>query len=148
MNHRTYLTLAAIGVVSAACGGGASSPSTQSFAGTWSASKYELVSTSSPTTALNLAAQGASATLALHADNTFRTTLTLPGQPDEVGTGTWSASSDVLTLRQDAPFQSTFEFNYVLSGNKLALTGADSEWDFNGDGAPEPAKLNVEAVKT
>ncbi len=148
MNHRTLLTLAAIGVVSAACGGGTSSPSTQSFAGTWNASKYELVSTSSPATSVNLAAQGVSASLVLNADNTFRTTLAIPGQPDEVSTGTWSASGDVLTLRQSAPFNSTFEFNYVLSGNKLTLTGADSEWDFNADGTPEPAKLNVEAVKS
>ena len=96
MNHRTLLTLAAIGVVSAACGGGTSSPSTQSFAGTWNASKYELVSTSSPTTSVNLAAQGASASLVLNADNTFRTTLTLPGQPDEVGTGVGCAPTHAV----------------------------------------------------
>ena len=39
------------------------------------------------------------------------------------------------------------QFAYSLSGNTLTLTGADAEWDFDSDGAAEPAKLDVLAVR-
>ena len=45
----------------------------------------------------------------------------IPGEPTEFGNGDWSLT-DVLTLR---------------------LTGADAEWDFDDDGAEDPAKLNL-----
>lgn len=147
MKLMTSAMLLALGLVSGACGGG-SAPPAQTFVGTWNATRYELVNPSSPTTKVELISQGASATLVLRADNTFQLSFGMAGHGDEAGSGTWSASVDVLTLHQNAPFTSTFQFDYALSGSTLTLTGGGSEWDFDGDGTPEAATLNVTAVKT
>jgi hypothetical protein len=154
MDLRRWLAFVAAALLSTACGGG-SAPSTESFAGTWSASKYELVNRASPSTSVELIGQGVSAALVLRADKTYQLTTTLPasmtppGQSGvQVATGTWSASTDVLTLRELAPLSHTYQFNFVMSGSTLTLTGGGSEWDFNDDGVQEDATLNVTAVKS
>ncbi len=132
------LTLAVV-----ACGGGSSS--TPDLVGTWSASKYEFVSTSS-TTRVELISQGVSATLVLKADRSYEVIVRSPGQPDETISGAWSNSADVLTLRESGR-SGEQQFQYTLSGNILTLSGANAEYDFDGDGTMEEAKLNVSAVR-
>ncbi len=84
--------------------------------------------------------------MTLKATKTYETTVSWPGQPDETTSGTWEASSDVLTLHE-AGIASTQQFNYTLSATTLTLSGADDEFDFNDDGVMEPAKVNATAVR-
>lgn len=144
MNARRWLTWVTSALVTVACSGGGTSSA--DLAGTWNVTKYELVSSASSTTKVDLIAQGATATLVMKSDGTYQMTTTIPGQADETLTGTWSASSDVLTTTQ-VGMSGNMQFNYTLSGSTLTMWGADSGWDFNGDDVDEPAKLNMTAVR-
>ncbi len=146
MNARGWIAAVASALVALACSGDGSSTPSSNLVGTWNVSKYELVSTSSPSTKVELISQGGTATIVMKSDGTYQGTSKLPGEPSESVTGTWSASSDVLTMTQ-VGMSGNMQFNYSLSGSTLTLTGADAEWDFNGDGVEEPAKLNIAATK-
>jgi hypothetical protein len=92
------LILAAILVP--ACGGGSSAtaPTPQTLEGTWRATRAEFVSVANSSKRVEIISQGSTLTLAFSGSNYTRT-LTEPGQPADVQTGTWSASTDVMTLR-------------------------------------------------
>lgn len=132
--------MAALLVAATACGGDDNGPSGDDLVGTWQASKLELVSVANPATKVELIASGGTLVLVLNEAKTFSMTQTVPGSPDEVTTGTWSASIDVLTLTYG---MGTYQFDMVLSSNTLTLTGADGSYDFNGDDTDEPAKINL-----
>src|SRR5512141_2872695 len=99
MNARRFLAVVASALVAMACSGGGSTSSSD-LVGTWNVTKYELVSTASPATKVELISIGASSTVVLKSDGTYQMTMKTPGQPDENITGTWSASSDILTTKQ------------------------------------------------
>lgn len=146
MSARRWWTTVASALAVVACSGGGSGVPPAEMVGTWNVTRYELVSTSSSTTKVDLISLGGSATLAMKADGTYQMAMQAPGQPAESPTGTWSLSTDVLTTTQDG-MAGNMQFDYTLSGSTLTLTGADSQWDFNGDGVDEPAKLNIAAVR-
>ena len=126
-----------------ACGGAGGTP--PDLTGTWNATKYEFASTST-TARADLVAQGVSATVTFRADKTYEVVVKSPGQPDEIMAGTFSVSSDVLTLRQTGR-SGDQQFQYTLAGNTLTLSGADADFDFDANGTTEAAKLNVVAVR-
>lgn len=128
----------------AACGG--SSGTGPDLSGTWNATNFEFVSVASPGTKVELVAAGGHAVLVLKADKSYTVTSAPPGGGDTTTSGTWTSSSDVLTLRETG-IGGDMQFAYTLSGNTLTLTGADGEFDFDGDGAMEPAKMNVTATR-
>ena len=140
MSLRTRLAVA-LAAASLGCGKDKAPPS-ESFAGTWNATRVEFVSTADPATRVDIVAQGSKVTVVLDARGTYTTTTRAPGLPDDVSTGTWSASSDVITM-QETGVPWSQQFSYALAGNTLTLTGADAEFDFDDDGTGEPAKLNV-----
>jgi hypothetical protein len=129
-----------------ACGGSGGGAGPE-LAGTWTATKFEFVSTASPATRVELLAMGGHATLVLRADKTYTVTTEIPGEPTETRSGTWASSSDVLTLRQTG-IAGDLQFDYALSGNTLTASGANGEFDFDGDGAMEPAKLSIVATRS
>jgi hypothetical protein len=118
-------------------------PVNNSLIGTWDATVIQLTSVADPGTQVELVSQGATGRLVLQADGGFGLSVGIPGEPTEFGNGDWS-STDVLTLRfGEGDIQGTWQFDYDLNGNTLRLTGADAEWDFDDDGAEDPAKLNL-----
>jgi len=119
-------------------------PSEDELTGSWLATKVELVSVANPATKVDLVALGGTVRLVLSASNTYTLTLVVPGEPQEVITGTWSASEDVLTLTDD---DGDLQFEMSLSGDTLTLSGADAEFDFNDDSIDEPAKVNLTLVR-
>ncbi|MFN8177903.1 MAG: lipocalin family protein [bacterium] len=117
-------------------------PSPQGVVGTWQATKIEYVQ-QSPPASVDLIALGATAQLVLDSDHTFVYTLTASGQSPDVNSGTWQLSGQVMTVSPEGmPF--SWQFEITLAANKLTLTGADGEFDFNGDDVMEPAKMNLE----
>lgn len=144
MNARRCLTVVTSALVVIACSG--ATTSSADLAGTWNVSKYELVSASNSATKVELISAGASITVVLKSDGTYQIAMKTPGQPDENITGTWSASSDTLTTTQTGR-SGNMQFDYALSGTTLTLSGADTDWDFNGDEVAEPAKLNITAAR-
>jgi hypothetical protein len=143
MTARHPLAYSALFFVAAACGGGSTSPPPQGLGGSWSASKIEFVAATNSSTKVDIIPLGGAASLVLNADNTFQFTMALPGEAPLASTGTWSATSDVVTMNFATGLHGNWQFDMTLSGNTLNLTGAGSEFDFNDDGHAEDARLNL-----
>jgi hypothetical protein len=136
------LAIAAVGAL--ACGGDQSGPSVASLVGTWRATKAEVVSAANPSTKVDLVAMGGTVRLVLTDAKTFTLTSTMPGAADDVTTGTWTSSIDMLRL---AYGYGSWECDMTLTGNSLSLGGADTDYDFNGDDVDEPAKWYLTLVR-
>lgn len=143
MHARTRVWWLGVAAMAVACSDD-TGPSEGELTGSWLATKVELVSVANPATKIDLVALGATVRLVLAASNTYTLTLIVPGEPQEVQTGTWSASKDVLTLSDSDGDQ---QFDMSLNGNTLILTGASGEFDFNDDGVDEAATVNVTLVR-
>ncbi|HVA56434.1 MAG: lipocalin family protein [Gemmatimonadaceae bacterium] len=149
MWNRAKLFVAGSMVVSAmlgGCGGSSTGPSPASLTGTWTATKMEFVKAGSPATTADLVAKGATVTLDLRASHDYTLTVKMPGQADELTTGTWSSSADMLSMTVTG-FTGERQFAMNLSGNTITLGGADVDFDFNDDGIDEPAKLSMVLTK-
>jgi hypothetical protein len=130
-----------------ACGGGGSSsvaPTPQTLEGVWRASRAEFVSAAGSSRRSEIVSQGSTVTLAFSGSN-YTFTIAEPGQAPEVQTGTWSASSDVMTLKPTGVTWS-IQFDMTFSGNNLTLNGGSVQFDFNS-GNFEEAKLNMALVR-
>jgi hypothetical protein len=140
---KVWLLTTAVGMA-AGCGDDSTGPSESSLVGTWRATKVELISVQDPAIKFDLVALGATVRLVLGSSKAYTLTLSVPGEPQEIVTGSWSSSGDVLTLTDES---GDMQFDMTLSGNTLTLTGADGEFDFNDDDVDEPAHLNMVLVR-
>ena len=128
-----------LALIAAGCSSGTAPPA-EDFVGMWHASKVEYVSKAGLGT-VDIVAIGRTVTLQLNADKTAILTITPAGGAPQVSTGTWDNSIDVFNFNVGP--SSGWSWDYSLSGGTLTLTGADSSWDFNNDGAQEDAKFNL-----
>jgi hypothetical protein len=138
------LGLAALTLIS--CGDDGTGPAPETFAGTWTATRFEYVDATDATNRIELIGLGATLVLQLQGNGTFSYTVTVPGEPDETSSGTWSNTADTFTM-QEAGSSFGLTFDFVRSGNTLTLTGADAEYDIDDDGVEEEAKLNITLVR-
>jgi hypothetical protein len=142
-------TLILAAFLSPACGGGSSSsssptaPTPQTLEGTWRATKAQFVSKSSSSRQVDIVAQGSTVTMVFSGSN-YTFTQTETGKPQQVQTGTWSASTDVMTLRPTGVTWS-IEFDMTFSGNNLTLNGGSVQFDFTG--TFEEARLYMTLVR-
>ena len=148
-----FAALVVVATVAAGCGGDSgsggsgsspSAPTPQTLEGTWRATKAEFVSVANSSRRLDVVAQGGTVTIAF-SGNTYTFTLAQPGQAPVVQTGTWSASSEVMTLVR-AGSSGNQQFDMTFGGNNLTLNGANALFDFN-TGAFEEAKLYMTLVR-
>jgi hypothetical protein len=109
------------------------------------ASKIEFASTTSPSTKVDIVALGASGVLTVSENGTW--TLMVTGAActwafcgANLG-GTWSATSDELTLSLTSGFAGEWQFGYDLAGDALTLSGAHSEFDVDGDDQDEEVTM-------
>ena len=140
-------SLVAAAILAPACDKDSSSPSAptaQTLEGTWRATKAEFVSVASSSKRIDVVASGATVTLAF-SGNGYTFTLAQSGQAPVVQTGTWSASSEVMTLTR-VGFSGNQQFDMNFSGNNLTLNGANALFDFN-TGNFEEAKLYMSLVR-
>ncbi len=112
-----------------ACGSNPTAPDPKTLVGTWNATKAEFVSVADPNTKADIIPQGSTLTLVL-SSSTFVFTITDPGQAPEITTGTWAASSDVMTLTYSTGALGESQFDFSLSGDRLTLTGGHVPHDF------------------
>lgn len=118
-------------------------PAASGLPGTWQASRAEYVWGS---VRLDSVSKGARMVLTLGASSTYTLKTTDPGEPEETSTGTWTASTDVLTLRPTG-MSWTIEFDMNLSASSLTLNGGHVGYDINGDDADEECVLNSTWVR-
>jgi len=135
---------AAIGL---GCGDGGGGPSASELAGTWSASKAEFVSVANPATKAEIVAAGGTVQLVLEQTKAFTFTITTQGDPPWVLAGTWSTSSDVLTLTYTSGLFGESQFDMSLSGDVLTLTRGHVGFDFDDNGVKEEAMMNMDLAR-
>jgi len=142
---RVLLVVAA--AVAASCGGGddgngsgngsPTSPTTQNtLAGAWRATRAEFVSASNSSQRVEIVALGTTLTLTLDAAGSYTQRIVDPGQAGQTTTGTWSASSDTLTLKPTG-MTWNIQFDMTLNGSTLTLSGGHVAFDLNADGREE-----------
>jgi hypothetical protein len=136
--------VAALGV---ACGGGGGpatpSGSASSLVGTWRVTRAEYVDAADSTRSVDVIARGKTMTLTFEARGSFTLTTVEPGRAADVVTGSWTLAHDVLTIVRAGQPGST-RFDVTLDGNDLTLEGGRAEYDFDRDGRPEEAILNMD----
>lgn len=115
-----------------------SAPGASGLPGTWQATRAEYVWGSMR---LDAVSRGTTMLLTLNTGGTYAMKTTDPGQPAETTEGTWTASSDVLTLRPSGMSWS-IEFDLAVSTGTLTLNGGHVGYDINGDDTDEECLLN------
>lgn len=120
-------------------------PSADELEGTWTATKAEFVLKSNTSTKVDIVNEGSTVTLVLGA-STFTLTTNDTRVEEQSLTGTWSKTSDTLTL---APSGQSFTlvFDMALSGSTLTLDGGGVMFDFTSTGTFEDAELNMTLTK-
>lgn len=146
MLRKALILLAAAAVLGAAgCKSNTGPEDESDFIGTWNATKAEYVSIADSNTKADIITQGSTLTL-VFASGTFVLTITDPGQSPETFSGTWSASTDVMTLTWTSGLSGQSQFDWSLNGDNLTLTGGHMQFDFT-PGSPEEAILNLILVR-
>jgi hypothetical protein len=139
MRTASRLATALVGLALLACDD--DSPGTPLF-GTWNVTKSEYVSAGDPPESVDVIAAGGSGTIAFNADASYDASIVSPGGVSERRRGSWSFTESSLTLRESGS-SVTWVFDRVMEDDAMLLSGADAEFDFDGDGTPEPATWNV-----
>jgi len=121
-------------------------PEDDDFVGTWHATKAEYTSVANPTTKVDIITQGSTLVLVLNSAGSFTLTVTDPGQDPETFGGTWSASTDVLTLTWSTGMSGESQFDFTLDGDELTLSGGHMPYEFT-PGTPEEATLSLILVR-
>jgi hypothetical protein len=125
-------------------GSNPAAPTPQTVEETWRATKAQFVSLANSSRRVDIVAQGSTVTMVFAGSN-YTFTQTESGKPQQVQTGTWSASTDVMTLRP-AGVTWNIQFDMTRSGNNLTLNGGHVQFDFNS-GNFEEALLNMTLVR-
>ncbi len=142
MLRKALILLAVTAVLGGAGCKSSTGPQDESdFIGTWSATKAEYVSIADSNTKADIVARGSTLTL-VFASSTFVLTITDPGQGPEIFSGTWSASTDVMTLTWTSGMSGESQFDWSLDDDELTMTGGHMQFDFT-PGSPEEAILNL-----
>jgi len=145
---RTTLLVAAISALGAAVPACESPspvgpPAEQEMSGRWVALEAEFVNIQNPSTRVEVVQEGGSLVLTLFGDRSFLMELTPPGDGTWTMEGTWEVDGPKMTLYYTHGLPGTSEFDMTRIGEQVYLAGADVEFDFEGTGTWEPAKLNL-----
>ncbi len=144
MRSRTIgMALALATALALGCSG--SGPSAEELTGTWNATQIVYTSTTG-LGSVDIMDQGARISLQLNADKSGVFTFTRVGGHVDKITGTWEGSIDVLTFSISAT--NNWQWDMSMSGAVLTLSADGTSWDFNDDGAQEPASWKIVLTKS
>ena len=109
--------------------------------GLWGAVAMVYTSAANPAVASDLLEEGATYSIELVSDGTYGSQLSRPSVPAISESGTYDVRGGRLILSPTGGGERTLslEFNRSL----LTAREASTEWDFDGDGVPEPASLEM-----
>lgn len=127
------------------------------LAGTWEVTSFSYTSNDNPAMAFGLIQAGGVSTLSIQPQGNFTGTILLPDAITGQGDMTLPISGimrlvDVACIRIDfvpeiPPFFMAMETDFELRGNTLTIINTTSDFDFDQDGVPEPATLQVTAER-
>jgi hypothetical protein len=113
------------------------------LAGTWSLFSLVFTSDANPATTFDFRAAGGSGSLIFEADTTFLLILVPdPGSPTESVTGPVDLEGSTVVLTDEADPDLPLLTGSV-EGNRLTLDTENAEYDFDGDGTEEPARVST-----
>ncbi len=141
MRYGYAALILAVGLVPA-CGGNSGSGvnPTPTLQGTWRATRAQFVSVAAPIRQVDIVPQGGTVTMTFTATN-YSFTQTETGKAQQAHSGTWTGSTDMVTLRPTGVTW-TIEYDMALAGNTLTLSGGSVQYDFT-PGVLEEARLNL-----
>lgn len=144
---RHAATVALVTILLTACGkDNPTGPKPSEITGRWTATKVEYVNKAAPATRVDLIALGTAVVVSINSDKSFLSIETPSGGSPDTTTGDWSMDGEIFKVTPTGmPF--SWEWNAALSGNTLSLTGADMEYDFDGNSVPEQADQNMTLVR-
>jgi hypothetical protein len=111
--------------------------------GTWVLLSLIFTSDANPSTQFDFRAAGGSGSLKFEADTTFLMILVPdPGSPTETASGPVALEGSTVVLTDNADPDLPL-LSGTLSAQRLTLETENAEYDFNGDGTDEPARVSV-----
>jgi hypothetical protein len=111
--------------------------------GTWVLLSPIFTSDANPATTFDFRAAGGSGSLRVEADTSFLLILLPdPGSPTESATGPVALEGSTIVLTDNADPDLPL-LSGTLIGQRLVFETEDAEYDFDGDGADEPARVDV-----
>lgn len=121
-------------LASASCVKSPTTPDVNKLLGKWRATAAEYMSFADLQKRVDIVSQGSTVILEL-TENDFTLTVTDPGKTPAMTTGTWTSTSDTMTLAP-AGESSAWVFLMSQTSQSLSLSGAHVQFDF-GSGLEE-----------
>ena len=112
------------------------------FVGDWGASSLVVTSTANPDVHPDLIELGATFTMNVQPSGQYTAILLYAGQ-SSTEIGTVEVSGSTVTLHRDFPASSTSSSTYAFEGSSRLVLDGDTQFDFNLDGTPEPARAHI-----
>ncbi len=130
-------------VIGTGCGSDPISVDPDSIAGTWDAITYAYLESSDIDNLVELIGEGASYTITFTSSGTYTSSYRDPTGETDSEAGAYTISSDdviaLLASGEDEPVL----FFATRQEDRLSLQTGLAEWDFDGDGTPEPAQWRI-----
>lgn len=124
--------------------------SVSDISGNWTATEASFFNVSTePIQVVDVVAEGGSVTLSIQSNGRFTLNITESGGSNTRSSGDLCFDEDLLVVRFDGDAADDFEFFRVtLNGtNNLSLDGP-AEFDFDGNGTPDPADISLALVRS
>lgn len=136
------LTTAVTALTSAACADDPSDVTAGDLVGLWGAVSMVYTSQADSTVRADLVgSDGATYSIELFSSGSYESQLSGPSVPTETDTGTYELHDRRLLLAPDTGGQRSLDLQFNRS--MLTVHEAQTAWDFDGDGAAEPARLDM-----
>lgn len=116
--------------------------------GNWTATRavFDIAGTGA-SQRIDVVEEGGSVTLSIQANGRFTLSVTVPGRSAEVSTGQLGFDEDLLVVTyDDDPDEEEF-FGIQSTSTTLSINGS-AEFDFDGDGTEEPARAELDFVRS
>lgn len=116
--------------------------------GNWTATRavFDIASTG-PSMRVEVVKDGGTVTLQIQGNGRFTLTVTVMGRAPEVSTGQLGFDEDLLTVSFDDD-PDDFEFFGIQNTSTTLSINGPAEFDFDGNGTEEPARVELDFVRS
>ncbi len=119
--------------------------SVSDISGNWTATEARFFNVSTePIQVVDVVAEGGTVTLSIQSNGNFTLNITESDGPNARSSGDLCFDEELLVVRFDGDAPDDYElFQIQLNGANNLFIGGPSEFDFNGDGTPDPADISL-----
>ncbi|WP_156102228.1 hypothetical protein [Muricauda sp. MAR_2010_75] len=118
------------------------------MSGNWVATSAIFFTITDPIETVDVVEEGGTVTLSIQSNGGFTLNIAESGGPSDVSSGDFCFDEDLLVVRFDGDAPDDWEYFRVQlsSGNNLSI-GGPAEFDFDGNGTPDPAEVELSLIK-